>query len=244
MSKNLLAVYVSSRAPVWGASFVTFSTRETSKGFKSCPRVGGIISAQFVQRLQELFQVVPPCGGHRGYTYRTEEDILVSSRAPVWGASFYGGDNFAHHRFQVVPPCGGHRSFKIPPDRRYPFQVVPPCGGHPAKFEVNLLEALVSSRAPVWGASRQHHRKGGAKIVSSRAPVWGASVAMGKGVKVVKFQVVPPCGGHLRSKPLFLRFRSFKSCPRVGGILEIIKCKEGNKEVSSRAPVWGASCLR
>ena len=33
------------------------------------------------------------------------------------------------------------------------------------------------------------------------------------------FQVVPPCGGHQLWKAGRLSAKSFKSCPRVGGIL-------------------------
>ena len=76
------------------------------------------------------------------------------------------------------------------------------------------------------------------------------------------FQVVPPCGGHpeaewkLWSEKSFKScprvggifsvnfpsrcMASFKSCPRVGGILKLLHCPD-IRFVSSRAPVWGAS---
>ena len=56
-----------------------------------------------------------------------------------------------------------------------------------------------------------------------------------------EFQVVPPCGGHPITPPLSrCVLKSFKSCPRVGGIHRHgLKFYAG--EVSSRAPVWGAS---
>ena len=59
------------------------------------------------------------------------------------------------------------------------------------------------------------------KKVSSRAPVWGASGIGSRNLARYKFQVVPPCGGHLGGIPEVpprLRLPGFKSCPRVGGI--------------------------
>ena len=79
------------------------------------------------------------------------------------------------------------------------FQVVPPCGGHRA-FQRSIARELSG------------------------------------------FQVVPPCGGHRRGLGRWFRIRcSFKSCPRVGGILFGKDSKGNGEKVSSRAPVWGAS---
>ena len=80
------------------------------QGFKSCPRVGGIppplrkaIAIDFVSSrapvwgasemyanvlfAAKVFQVVPPCGGHR----------MIFRPGASTG------------KFQVVPPCGGHQ---------------------------------------------------------------------------------------------------------------------------------------
>ena len=56
------------------------------------------------------------------------------------------------------------------------FQVVPPCGGHLPLLAAAFILSVVSSRAPVWGAS---------SLVSESSPIR------------YEFQVVPPCGGHL-----------------------------------------------
>ena len=55
--------------------------------------------------------------------------------------------------------------------------------------------------------------------VSSRAPVWGASINTEYKTLVAQFQVVPPCGGHPD------RYAE----------------ADAGMEVSSRAPVGGAS---
>ena len=60
-----------------------------------------------------------------------------------------------------------------------------------------LLSVSVSSRAPVWGASERNSEVLVVPKVSSRAPVWGASDIVPVTDANGKFQVVPPCGGHL-----------------------------------------------
>ena len=174
--------------------------------FKSCPRVGGISNVRPLCRPLLEFQVVPPCGGHHMTDFEKVYNFEVSSRAPVWGAS-----EVRHkilwpiHGFKSCPRVGGIRPVDYYRLHRATFQVVPPCGGHPrcccstppkccfkscprvggiAGATGEVAGAEVSSRAPVWGASRGKHRGALVGKVSSRAPVWGAS--MGKGVKVVK----------------------------------------------------------
>ena len=104
-------------------------------------------------RITGEFQVVPPCGGHPQKPVELLEKLVVSSRAPVWGASFdpdeegggqecfkscprvggiaeFGEEHKVDGKFQVVPPCGGHRAPPARPRGAAKFQVVPPCGGH------------------------------------------------------------------------------------------------------------------
>ena len=149
-------------------------------GFKSCPRVGGIMHAG-------LFSAA------RG----------VSSRAPVWGASEIGNRKNGKLPFQVVPPCGGHRAesgrfphfascFKSCPRvgginslifnfiTSYSFKSCPRVGGIAPGGPVCGRWRTVSSRAPVWGASNFVSRIEAANEVSSRAPVWGASLTARK----------------------------------------------------------------
>ena len=120
------------------------------------------------------------------------------------------------------------------------FQVVPPCGGH-QKIMGYPAGGVVSSRAPVWGASCDPRLACIASQVSSRAPVWGASAICGRRARSSEFQVVPPCGGHQRPNAVSSERLGFKSCPRVGGIHILASIPHGLRAVSSRAPVWGAS---
>ena len=162
---------------------------------------------------------MPPCGGHQA--------ILVDLGK--------GGE------FQVVPPCGGHPIILSLIRPGMMFQVVPPCGGHRPALAESFDFNAVSSRAPVWGASFICLPRTVIRAVSSRAPVWGASEFLEGTTAAGKFQVVPPCGGHLEMAPNVIvrhlvssrapvwgasknngipsRRCGFKSCPRVGGIL-------------------------
>ena len=203
--------------------------------------------------------------GHRLQVPALVRAPTVSSRAPVWGASASQARFVASQEFQVVPPRGGHpskagiscagRGFKSCPRvggistspsfflGASGFQVVPPCGGHLLVCSQHSRDSIVSSRAPVWGASVATDPNWEIREVSSRAPVWGASFAVHGAGRQRLFQVVPPCGGHLVCSMIATmaswfqvvppcgghprRIRSdtalgcFKSCPRVGGITGI-----------------------
>ena len=255
---------VSSRAPVWGASWFGIIGILKALSFKSCPRVGGILSRN-----------------------RWIWIANVSSRAPVWGASSrHPKFNIISKRFQVVPPCGGHPVKSIIAVTSCGFKSCPRVGGIPGGGGPHGPWP-VSSRAPVWGASSYDQRQMRKVFVSSRAPVWGASRTLQfLPYDITCFKSCPrvggiayscdiqPCSGGFKSCPrvggiLQLRQRlskksqSFKSCPRVGGIgfrtradycfsaFQVVPPCGGHpagavhrrptKIVSSRAPVWGAS---
>ncbi len=54
---------VSSRAPVWGASFALHIVERMAQGFKSCPRVGGIPSGRWMPNSVGGFKSCPRVGG-------------------------------------------------------------------------------------------------------------------------------------------------------------------------------------
>ena len=160
---------VSSRAPVWGASLFRQILVCQHKSFKSCPRVGGI--------LRQLFKI-----SHR----------QVSSRAPVWGASGDGVQYRRDHRsFKSCPRVGGIAFRPAPLRMPFGFKSCPRVGGIPnLKGAVQTMESFkscprvggillygffklqsqVSSRAPVWGASRIHSQRAGSKISFKSCP--------------------------------------------------------------------------
>ena len=171
---------------------------------------------------------MPPCGGHLGDEPGPGLVYLVSSRAPVWGASMAStGTPRPKKCFKSCPRVGGIGDPKLDMLVDDEFQVVPPCGGHP--ITENGFAVLLSFKScPRVGGIRfcqsgcrqvrcfkSCPRVGGISIrweirlsmcVSSRAPVWGAS-------PIPVIQAVRQYG--------------FKSCPRVGGI----RCMLGNTTV-------------
>ncbi len=228
--------------PCGGHHLPKHETRQ-SKSFKSCPRVGGIGRATFSGYRKYEFQVVPPCGGHLVTPGSRLQIKRVSSRAPVWGASgIIRLRSTCLVSFKSCPRVGG-----IPPGLSLGiscgFQVVPPCGGHPIATSIFSQVSTVSSRAPVWGASKiegygvekifmfqvvppcgGHHDVAFdipiQRDVSSRAPVWGASTgSITSPTPKVSFKSCPRVGGIEDSPQSFPQSCRFKSCPRVGGIL-------------------------
>ena len=120
------------------------------------------------------------------------------------------------------------------------FQVVPPCGGHLAPA---LLcgHAAVSSRAPVWGASAaEHFARDSDGRFKSCPRVGGIPRRQRNGRLLPSFKSCPRVGGIVNEGAENQRDPGFKSCPRVGGIVRSVVLSP-LQQVSSRAPVWGAS---
>ena len=214
---------------------------EEMKGFKSCPRVGGISRSPLKKSDKEKFQVVPPCGGHPRIHSQRAGSKIVSSRAPVWGASIFWRFLCLIFSFQVVPPCGGHQLRDLTDDLYLWFQVVPPCGGHPKIPTQPPKKRSFKSCPRVGGILKNEKHDIPPSSVSSRAPVWGASFLVEKWKTAMKFQVVPPCGGHRRSPLKKSDKEKFQVVPPCGGHLSRELFESTVIPVSSRAPVWGAS---
>ena len=146
--------------------------------FKSCPRVGGIRTCAIALRPRILYQVVPPCGGHPVPNTPILIFLKVSSSAPVWGSS---------QTFLYV--CSNPE-----------FQVVPPCGGHPREC-LHRGRRPVSSRAPVWGASNIVDDLRDLVVSFKSCPrVGGITLRVRRDKAHTAFQVVPPCGGHHQAR--------------------------------------------
>ena len=121
------------------------------------------------------FQVVPPCGGHP-LRYTVQDGNGCFKACPRVGGIRYLFSRRRYLRsFKSCPRVGG-----IPPGAAFfgacrRFKSCPRVGGIVEPAEI-LTDQSVSSRAPVWGASR---------------------IAFATGASMMPFQVVPPCGGHL-----------------------------------------------
>ena len=73
--------------PPWGASQSLLRGRWRMRGFKSCPRVGGIHRPPPGYNFQPSFKSCPRVGASVKNIFKISRKVL----------------------FQVVPPCGGHR---------------------------------------------------------------------------------------------------------------------------------------
>ena len=256
---------VSSRAPVWGASNRGQADRVAGGRFKSCPRVGGILIFRRRVTRNSCFKSCPRVGGIGRTVPLDLSGEFVSSRAPVWGASNRGqADRVAGGRFKSCPRVGGILIFRRRVTRNSCFKSCPRVGGIGRTVPLDLSGEFVSSRAPVWGASGGLDKLGNyLDGVSSRAPVWGASFRSERARDDIRFQVVPPCGGHPQKRPVKSSKLWFQVVPPCGGHLQAVRLSQwsllfqvvppcgghripgadGNRprQVSSRAPVWGAS---
>ena len=71
-------------------------------------------------------------------------------------------------------------------------------------------------------------------------PCGGHPLVFETAPKVASFKSCPRVGGIVATDKDGKKHKGFKSCPRVGGIIQ--SSNEFRKlNVSSRAPVWGAS---
>ena len=121
------------------------------------------------------------------------------------------------------------------------FQVVPPCGGHQYLSRGWRVYCTGFKSCPrVGGIANSAQLRPSCKV-SSRAPVWGASRMLRIMPPAMQFQVVPPCGGHPIADVESRAKSKFQVVPPCGGHLATILPHRLASGVSSRAPVWGAS---
>ena len=75
-------------------------------GFKSCPRVGGILVAVDDVKVVHSFKSCPRVGGIQGKPVICMT-MIVSSRAPVWGASYFNRNYVAPRTVSSRAPVWG-----------------------------------------------------------------------------------------------------------------------------------------
>ena len=121
------------------------------------------------------------------------------------------------------------------------FKSCPRVGGISCGKRV-VCPRKVSSRAPVWGASCGAIHKAALNQVSSRAPVWGASLPQaGWNWRHLRFKSCPRVGGIPGGFRILRLDIQFQVVPPCGGHQRWELYRKAAAEVSSRAPVWGAS---
>ena len=187
----------------------------------------------------QAFQVVPPCGGHQGFFHPAwcpcsfkscprvggilcaggqHKISAVSSRAPVWGAS-YVMDTFLYAPcFKSCPRVGGIIALRGQQTCVFGFKSCPRVGGILVSISVCIPDVMVSSRAPVWGASRQNRGHQHRRASFKSCPRVGGIRRRGRRLPhTAQFQVVPPCGGLPDCGTGRRRDLQFQVVPPCGG---------------------------
>ena len=164
--------------------------------FKSCPRVGGIVLQPQLRRPANGFKSCPRVGGIAARSLAVKAFRSFKSCPRVGGIRSARQDRRADGSFKSCPRVGGIWPSAASSPTATSFKSCPRVGGIQRKSPY-FKGFLVSSRAPVWGASFAGIAVKLLLAVSSRAPVWGASRRFRLPFAASQwFQVVPPCGGH------------------------------------------------
>ena len=108
------------------------------------------------------------------------------------------------------------------------FQFALPRGERLEVAVLDVIDAVVSIRAPAWGATEYRISCNQCRAVSIRAPAWGATFGVGVAVAIFGVSIRAPAWGATDGARIALALRG----------------------VSIRAPAWGATgdldslCLR
>jgi len=100
---------------------------------------------------------------------------------------------------------------------------------------------VVSIRAPAWGATPSSPRHPHAARVSIRAPAWGATPHTRPLDPHGEFQSARPRGARRPETEPASAVIKFQSARPRGARLEIQRLAGGQRQVSIRAPAWGAT---
>ena len=232
---------VSSRAPVWGASCWKRCWKSSAPRFQVVPPCGGHRLCTGSRRRRGRFQVVPPCGGHLEQADDRGQQGLVSSRAPVWGASSCRPRDTCHNCFKSCPRVGGIRLILRPASPYTSFKSCPRVGGIRRSCRSSLETARFKSCPRVGGIRQDRQLRRRRDRFKSCPRVGGILPRDGSMLPARLFQVVPPCGGHPELSTAGIIFMEVSSRAPVWGASAQPPRNSQRPRVSSRAPVWGAS---
>ena len=102
--------------------------------------------------------------------------LVVSTHAPLWGATCgRSSASLGRAKFQPTRPYGARPSSSQTRSRCALFQPTRPYGARRRSRFLGQNPYLVSTHAPLWGATNWHWAKGSSLRVSTHAPLWGAT---------------------------------------------------------------------
>ena len=258
------SIRVSIRAPAWGATSAGLSPLSCKCCFNPRPRVGG--DALHGRRLVDVQEVSirAPAWGATCLNARAPRVVVVSIRAPAWGATgSIPAAGVLEWSFNPRPRVGGDLDSLPTLVFLLSFNPRPRVGGDPAHARVPQRLAVVSIRAPAWGATRAtgtaptpcssfnpRPRVGGdgglalvelVLQVSIRAPAWGATHGPRHRDGLVAVSIRAPAWGATSVRST--RFAALEVSIRAPawGATSHVFLHRFRCCVSIRAPAWGAT---
>ena len=122
-----------------------------------------------------LFQPTRPYGARPRHLVGRAHGLVISTHAPLWGATAYPVSPTCHHGISTHAPLWGatssRRQFLRPPRN---FNPRAPMGRDRAALGTRF-EQRISTHAPLWGATQGVHRRPLQPVISTHAPLWGAT---------------------------------------------------------------------
>ena len=180
----------------------TSSITVGGKQFQVIPPRGGYRAGESTAGHVLCFKSYPRVGGILPKSHSSLDDMCFKSYPRV-GGIFFGVSPVYLIGVSSHTPAWGVSLLPLPGCLSALFQVIPPRGGYRV-----IMERLSGD------------------FVSSHTPAWGVSNFAGTPRRGEKFQVIPPRGGYPCMRISSRRICSFKSYPRVGGIMPwVINCK-------------------
>ena len=192
---------------------------------------------------QVSFQVALPHGERRAGQCDNGAKLIVSIRAPAWGATCLFQAGFWVRTVSIRAPAWGATTLY-------------------REFDKTVA---VSIRAPAWGATPRDVRNPGKTAVSIRAPAWGATQIVIAAHRRIRFQFALPHGERLTGLTMPPPYKVFqfalphgeRLCVRRPGNYgarfqfalphgerpQKPQRQHRRRQVSIRAPAWGATTI-
>ena len=212
---------VSTHAPLWGATNVLPMYFYAALGFNPRAPMGRDSRTPLTATDGCEFQPTRPYGARLAGALTKVSRSLVSTHAPLWGATrFSRAISATSSSFNPRAPMGRDAE---PRSRR--------------------LCVVVSTHAPLWGATAAVGKLDIASLVSTHAPLWGATTPPPHRRRPSgRFNPRAPMGRDVIQHEIqnyakrFQPTRPYGARPRPRGRRAAIS------PVSTHAPLWGATC--
>ncbi len=168
---------VSTRAPAWGATYAATDWAAGGDGFNSRPRVGGDWNTRSSRSWAlTSFNSRPRVGGDPPSASCKEARTMFQLAPPRGGRPDPARLKVEEFMFQLAPPRGGRQEAALPMAVSSWFQLAPPRGGRlPAHCQPSTDQHRFNSRPRVGGDLLGDVESSSDALVSTRAPAWGAT---------------------------------------------------------------------